>query len=39
MFDGRIVNEDTFDRLRREDAQRLDDLIGSRIGITSAIGL
>jgi len=39
MFDGRIVNEDTFDRLRREDAQRLDDLIGSRIGITSAMDL
>jgi putative ABC transport system ATP-binding protein len=33
LFDGRVVDEETFHRLRREDEQRLDALIGSRIGI------
>ena len=37
LFDGRVVDEETFDRLRHEDAQRLDDLIGGRIGISAAI--
>lgn len=37
LFDGRVVDEETFDRLRHEDEQRLDDLIGGRIGITAAI--
>lgn len=37
LFDGRVVDEETFDRLRREDELRLDDLIGGRIGIASAI--
>jgi putative ABC transport system ATP-binding protein len=31
LFDGRVVDEETFDRLRREDEQRLDALIGQRI--------
>jgi putative ABC transport system ATP-binding protein len=38
LFDGRVVDEETFDRLRHEDEQRLDDLIGGRIGISTAIG-
>jgi putative ABC transport system ATP-binding protein len=33
LFDGRVVDEETFHRLRREDEQRLDALIGNRIGI------
>ncbi len=33
LFDGRVVDEDTFDRLRREDEARLDALIGSREGL------
>ena len=33
LFDGRVVDEETFDRLRREDEQRLDALIGQRIGV------
>jgi putative ABC transport system ATP-binding protein len=33
LFDGRVVDEETFHRLRREDEQRLDALIGSRIEI------
>ncbi len=28
LFDGRVVDEETFVRLRREDEQRLDALIG-----------
>jgi putative ABC transport system ATP-binding protein len=39
LFDGRIVSEETFDRLRAEDEQRLDQLIGDRLGLTSAISL
>ena len=31
LFDGRVVDEETFDRLRREDESRLDALIGQRI--------
>lgn len=31
LFDGRVVDEETFDRLRHEDEQRLDALIGSRL--------
>jgi putative ABC transport system ATP-binding protein len=31
LFDGRIVDEETFERLRREDEQRLDALIGQRL--------
>jgi putative ABC transport system ATP-binding protein len=31
LFDGRVVDEETFDRLRREDESRLDALIGHRI--------
>jgi putative ABC transport system ATP-binding protein len=30
LFDGRVVDEETFDRLRREDERRLDSLIGPR---------
>jgi putative ABC transport system ATP-binding protein len=33
LFDGRVVDEDTFDRLRREDEARLDSLIGKRTGV------
>ncbi|WP_329741368.1 ABC transporter ATP-binding protein [Dyella sp. A6] len=33
LFDGRVVDEETFDRLRREDESRLDALIGQRIGV------
>ena len=33
LFDGRVVDEDTFERLRREDEARLDALIGPREGI------
>ena len=39
LFDGRVVNEETFERLRREDEQRLDDLIAGRVQLTEAIGL
>lgn len=39
LFDGRVVNEETFERLRREDEQRLDDLIAGRIRLTEAVGL
>lgn len=39
LFDGRVVDEEAFDRLREEDTRRLDELIGGRIGMTSAIGL
>jgi putative ABC transport system ATP-binding protein len=28
-----VVDEETFDRLRREDEQRLDALIGSRLEV------
>lgn len=38
LFDGRVVNEETFERLRREDEQRLDDLIAGRVQLTEAIG-
>ncbi|CAM5375900.1 ABC transporter ATP-binding protein [Rhodanobacter lindaniclasticus] len=31
MFDGRVVDEETFERLRHEDEQRLDVLIGQRV--------
>ncbi|HEX7323908.1 MAG TPA: ABC transporter ATP-binding protein [Rhodanobacteraceae bacterium] len=31
LFDGRIVDEETFDRLRHEDDERLDALIGQRL--------
>ncbi|RDS79255.1 ABC transporter ATP-binding protein [Dyella monticola] len=31
LFDGRVVDEETFDRLRREDDSRLDALIGQHI--------
>ena len=31
LFDGRVVDEETYDRLRHEDEQRLDALIGRRI--------
>ncbi|HEX7340483.1 MAG TPA: ABC transporter ATP-binding protein [Rhodanobacteraceae bacterium] len=31
LFDGRVVDEETFERLRHEDEQRLDDLIGQRL--------
>jgi putative ABC transport system ATP-binding protein len=30
LFDGRVVDEETFERLRREDEARLDALIGPR---------
>ena len=33
LFDGRVVDEETFHRLRREDEQRLDALIGQRIEV------
>jgi putative ABC transport system ATP-binding protein len=33
LFDGRVVDEETFERLRREDEQRLDALIGPRIEV------
>ena len=39
LFDGRVVNEETFERLRREDEQRLDELIAGRVQLTEAIGL
>ena len=39
LFDGRVVNEETFERLRHEDEQRLDDLIAGRVRLTEAIGL
>lgn len=32
LFDGRVVDEETFDRLRREDERRMDALIGRRVG-------
>ena len=35
LFDGRVVDEETFDRLRREDEARLDELIGNRVGAAS----
>jgi putative ABC transport system ATP-binding protein len=35
LFDGRVVDEDTFERLRREDEQRLDALIGPRIEVNA----
>ncbi|MEO6799460.1 MAG: ABC transporter ATP-binding protein [Rhodanobacter sp.] len=31
MFDGRVVDEEAFERLRHEDEQRLDALIGQRV--------
>nr|WP_279237391.1 ABC transporter ATP-binding protein [Dyella sedimenti] len=31
LFDGRVVDEETFDRLRHEDERRLDALIGRRV--------
>lgn len=31
LFDGRVVDEETFDRLRHEDDERLDALIGHRL--------
>ncbi|HEX8776842.1 MAG TPA: ABC transporter ATP-binding protein, partial [Rhodanobacter sp.] len=33
LFDGRVVDEETYDRLRREDESRLDALIGQRIEV------
>ncbi|GGA50355.1 ABC transporter ATP-binding protein [Dyella nitratireducens] len=33
LFDGRVVDEETFERLRREDEQRLDALIGPRVEV------
>jgi putative ABC transport system ATP-binding protein len=33
LFDGRVVDEETYDRLRREDEQRLDALIGGRVEV------
>ncbi|MEO7066004.1 MAG: ABC transporter ATP-binding protein [Rhodanobacter sp.] len=33
IFDGRVVDEETFDRLRHEDEQRLDALIGQRVDV------
>lgn len=33
LFDGRVVDEETFDRLRREDESRLEALIGQRIEV------
>jgi putative ABC transport system ATP-binding protein len=35
LFDGRVVDEETFQRLRREDEARLDELIGHRVGATA----
>ena len=35
LFDGRVVDEETYERLRREDEARLDELIGNRIGATT----
>ncbi len=35
LFDGRVVDEETFERLRREDEARLDELIGNRVGAVS----
>ncbi len=31
IFDGRVVDEETFERLRHEDSERLDVLIGQRV--------
>ena len=31
IFDGRVVDEETFERLRHEDSERLDALIGQRV--------
>lgn len=39
LLDGRIVDGETFDRLRREDEQHLEDETGGRLGITTAISL
>lgn len=36
IFDGRVVDEETFNRLRHEDETRLDELIGDRIGDVEA---
>ena len=33
LFDGRVVDEETYDRLRLEDETRLDELIGNRINV------
>lgn len=33
LFDGRVVDEETFDRLRREDEARLDALIGTGVDL------
>jgi putative ABC transport system ATP-binding protein len=33
LFDGRVVDEETYDRLRHEDEQRLDALIGQRVDV------
>ena len=33
LFDGRVVDEETFDRLRREDEARLDALIAPHAGV------
>jgi putative ABC transport system ATP-binding protein len=33
LFDGRVVDEETFERLRHEDEQRLDALIGQRVEV------
>ena len=38
LFDGRVVDEETFERLRREDEQRLDDLIGQRVDLGTEAG-
>jgi putative ABC transport system ATP-binding protein len=33
LFDGRVVDEETYERLRHEDEQRLDALIGQRVEV------
>jgi putative ABC transport system ATP-binding protein len=33
LFDGRVVDEETYDRLRHEDERRLDALIGGRLEV------
>ncbi|MFC0253743.1 ABC transporter ATP-binding protein [Massilia consociata] len=35
LFDGRMVDEETFHRMRREDEQRLDALIGMQGGVAA----
>ncbi|MGH8145927.1 MAG: ABC transporter ATP-binding protein [Rhodanobacteraceae bacterium] len=38
LFDGRVVDEETFERLRHEDEQRLDALIGKRLDTDASVG-